>query len=71
MIDRLKETGDNRIWIINSDKKLEDTETPIHYFKSIVEKALPVLDDEQQEERKIRKSILKLGTILNGGEGDE
>ena len=69
MIERLKEIGDNRIWIINSDDVLEDTKVPIHFFKSIVEKALPVLDDELQDDRKIRESILKLTSIL--GEDDK
>jgi len=65
MIDRLKAIGDNRIWIINSTDELGLGEQPIHYFKSIVEKALPVLDDEQLEERKIRESLIKLTAVLN------
>jgi hypothetical protein len=65
MTDRLKEIGDNRIWIINSTGELGEDELPIHYFKSIVESALPVLDDEQQEDRKIRESLIKLTTVLS------
>lgn len=65
MIDRLKEIGDNRIWIVNSDSSQGNTSQPAHYFKSVVENALPVLDDEQQEERKIKESFLKLTTILS------
>ncbi len=57
MIKRLKEIGDNRIWIINSVDK-------IHYFKNLVEKALPILDDEQREEMEIKRSIRKLVSVL-------
>jgi hypothetical protein len=65
MIDRLKEIGDNRIWIINSTDELANGELPIQYFKSIVENALPVLDDGQQEDRMIRESLIKLTTVLS------
>jgi hypothetical protein len=64
MINKLKDIGDNRIWIINSDDNLEETQIPIHYFKSIVKTALPTLDDEQNEDRKIRESIIKLTNLL-------
>lgn len=57
MINQLKAIGDNRIWIINSDDQ-------IHFFKNIVEQALPTLDDERQEELAIRKSIHKLANLL-------
>jgi len=65
IIDRLKEIGDNRIWIINSDEDIDDIGVPIQFFKGIVEKALPAIDDEQQEDRKIRESILKLTNVLS------
>jgi len=65
MIDRLRAIGDNRIWIVNSDENIDDVGVPIQYFKGIVEKALPVIDEEQQEDRKIRESILKLTNILS------
>ena len=71
MIDRLKEIGDSRIWIINSDDGVEDTGVPIHFFKSIVEKALPIIDDEQQEDRKIRESILRLTSVLSEDDKNE
>jgi hypothetical protein len=71
MIDCLKEIGDNRIWIINSTDKLEAKELPIQYFKSIVEKALPALDDEQQENRKIHESLIRLTTVLSEGGKNE
>ncbi len=57
MIKRLKEIGDNRIWIINSEDQ-------IHFFKNFVEKALPILDDELKEDIQIKKSIMKLALIL-------
>lgn len=57
MIDRLKEIGDNRIWIVNSKDH-------IHYFKNFVEKVLPMQDDEQREEMEMRKSIKKLAAVL-------
>ncbi|MDR1091137.1 MAG: hypothetical protein LBL79_08690 [Prevotella sp.] len=66
MIERLKDIGDNRIWIISNADSLDDGELPIHHFKSIVEKAMPLLDDEQQEDRKIRESFIKLSTVLSG-----
>lgn len=65
MINRLKEIGDNRIWIVNSDISRDNTILPAHFFKSVVENALPILDEEQQEERKIVESFLKLTTILS------
>jgi hypothetical protein len=65
MINRLKEIGDNRIWIINSTDELENGELPIQHFKSIVENVLPVLDDEQREDRMIRESLIKLTTVLS------
>ena len=71
MIDRLKGIGDNRIWIINSDEEIEETGLPAHYFKSIVEKALPVIDDEQHEDRIIRESILKLTSVLSEDDRNE
>jgi len=64
MIDRLREVGDNRIWIINSDEN-------IHYFKNIVETALPSLDDEQKEEQKRREAVRKLTSILSEDGKDE
>ncbi len=66
MIKRLKEIGDNRIWIINSTDK-------IHYFNNLVEKALPIIDDEQREELEIKRSIRKLVSVLgedNNSSGD-
>lgn len=57
MIRRLKGIGDNRIWIVNSSDQ-------IHYFKNLVEKALPILDDEQREELEIKRSIKKLVSVL-------
>lgn len=57
MINELKKIGDNRIWIINSDNK-------IHYFKNIVEKVLPMLDEEQEQAKKLKESIGKLTTLL-------
>lgn len=57
MIDRLKDIGDSRIWIINSDDH-------IHYFKNFVEKVLPLQDDEQREEMEMKKSIKKLAAVL-------
>lgn len=61
MIDRIKEIGDNRIWVINSEEH-------IHYFKNIVEKVLPPINDEQNEEIMIRRSIRKLANILSEDE---
>lgn len=63
MIDKLKDIGDNRIWIVNSNSC-----EPIHYFKNIVEKALPSLDDEQKEEQERREAIRKLNSILSDDE---
>lgn len=63
-IDKLREIGDNRIWIVNSDSK-------IHFFKNIVEKAMPPLDDEQREEQMMRESIRKLSAILSEDGKDE
>ena len=60
MIDRLKDIGDSRIWIANS-------EDHIHYFKNFVEKVLPLQDDEQREEIEMKKSIKKLATVLGEG----
>lgn len=60
MIDRLKDIGDSRIWIVNSDDR-------IHYFKNFVEKVLPLQDDEQREEIEMKKSIKKLATVLGEG----
>lgn len=57
MIDRLKDIGDSRIWIINSDDY-------IHYFKNFVEEVLPLQDDEQREEMEMKKSIKKLAAVL-------
>lgn len=57
MIDRLRDIGDSRIWIINSNDH-------IHYFKNFVEKVLPLQDDEQREEMEMKKSIKKLATVL-------
>lgn len=57
MIDRIKDIGDSRIWIINSSDR-------IHYFKNFVEKVLPLQDDEQREEMEMKKSIKKLATVL-------
>lgn len=57
MIDRLKEIGDSRIWIVNSEDK-------IHYFKNFVERVLPLQDDEQREELEMKKSIKKLAAVL-------
>ena len=57
MIDRLKEIGDGRIWIINSDDY-------IHYFKNFVEEVLPLQDEEQREEMEMKKSIKKLAAVL-------
>lgn len=59
-IRRLREIGDNRIWIINS---LGDK--PIHYFKNIVEQALPPLDDEQRETQILQENIGKLVSLLS------
>ena len=60
MITRLKEIGDNRIWIINSDDK-------IHYFKKFVEQVLPKQDEEQKEELAIKESLIKLAGVLGDG----
>lgn len=60
MIDRLKEIGDSRIWIVNSADH-------IHYFKNFVENALPLQEDEQREEMEMRKSIKKLAAVLGEG----
>lgn len=57
MINKLKDIGDSRIWIINSDDH-------IHYFKNFVEKVLPLQDDEQREEMEMKKSIKKLAAVL-------
>ncbi len=59
MINKLKEIGDNRICIINSPGPEN-----IHYFKNLVEKALPLLDDGQREEMAIKSSIRKLIFLL-------
>lgn len=64
MIDKLKEIGDNRIWIVHSDDQ-------IHYFKNIITKALPALDGEQREEQKLRESIRRLSAILSEDGKDE
>ena len=60
MIDRLKEIGDSRIWIVNSADH-------IHYFKNFVENALPLQEDEQREEMEMKKSIKKLAAVLGEG----
>lgn len=57
MIDRIKNIGDSRIWIVNSADC-------IHYFKNFVEKVLPLQDDEQREEMEMKKSIKMLATVL-------
>lgn len=62
MIDRLKDIGDNRIWVINSLDR-------IHFFKNIVDKVLPLLDDEQKEELEIKHSIKKLISVLGEENG--
>ena len=54
---QLREIGDNRIWIINSEDN-------IHYFKNFVEKVLPMQDEEQREEIEIKKSLKKLAVVL-------
>jgi len=41
-INKLKTLNDNRIWIIHSDDKL-------HYFKNVVEKLMPEMQDELLE----------------------
>lgn len=64
MIDRLKDIGDSRIWIINS-------ENHIHYFNNFVEKVLPLQDDEQREEIEIKKSIKKLAAVLGEGVAED
>lgn len=64
MINRLREIGDNRIWIINSQDK-------IHFFNNLVSKALPSLDDEQREAMAIKKSLHKLASLINEGDNDE
>ncbi len=64
MIEKLREIRDNRIWIINSDDN-------VHYFKNIISKALPSLDDEQREEQKMRESIRRLSAILSEDSKDE
>lgn len=64
MISKLRNVGDNRIWIINSSDK-------IHYFKNIVNDALPSLDDERVEEMKMKKSLHKLASLINEGKNDE
>jgi len=66
MIDKLKEIGDNRIWIVNSDG-----DKPVHYFKNLIENALPPLDDEQKETQQLQKNIGKLVSLLSEGEKDE
>ncbi len=58
MIDKIREIGDSRIWIINSEDK-------IHFVKNFVEKALPPQDDAQREEMEIKKTIKQLATVLN------
>lgn len=64
-IDKLKEIGDNRIWIINSENK-------IHYFNNFVEFALPPLDDGAQELKEIKNSISKLTALFSkNGEVNE
>ena len=60
MIDRLKEIGDSRIWIVNSADH-------IHYFKNFVENALPLQEEEQREEMEMNKSIKKLAAVLGEG----
>lgn len=57
MIDKLREIGDKRIWIINSKDR-------IHYFKNFVEKVLPIQGDEEQEKIEMKKSIKKLIAVL-------
>lgn len=57
MIRKLRQIGDNRIWIVNS-------EDHIHYFNNFVEKVLPVQDEEQREEMEIKKSLKKLAVVL-------
>jgi hypothetical protein len=65
-IQRLREIGDNRIWIINSDG-----EEPVHFFKNIVENVLPSIDDEQNEEQERREAIRKLHAILGEDSANE
>jgi hypothetical protein len=63
MIEKLKSIGDKRIWVINSQDE-------IHYFKNIVNKSLPSIDEEQHEMQEIKTSLIKLNTLLNGGDSD-
>lgn len=63
MISRLKEIGDNRIWIINSENKIQ-------YFKNFVEKVLPTQDEEQREEFEIKKAMKKLAVVLGDSSED-
>lgn len=63
MINRLREIGDNRIWIINSAEH-------IHYFKNFVEKVLPAQDEEHKEEIEIKKSLKKLAVVLGNSSVD-
>lgn len=57
-IQRIKEIGDSRIWIINSPDK-------IHYFSSVVNTVLPELSEDVKEMQDIRKSISKLAGLVD------
>lgn len=63
-IRKLKDIGDSRIWIINSNDK-------IHYFANLVQKALPSLDDEIKEAMAIKKSLHKLAALISEDTPDE
>ena len=64
MIRKIKDIGDSRIWIINSDDN-------IHFFKRIVSEVLPSLDDEQKEAIKIKESLHALSKLLTEDETHE
>ena len=57
-IQRIKEIGDSRIWIINSPDK-------IHYFSSVVNSVLPELSEDVKEMQDIKKSISKLAGLVD------
>lgn len=64
MIDNLKQIGDKRIYIIESNNQ-------IHYFKNIVNEVLPSIDDDQTEMQEIKSSLSKLNALLVPGDKNE
>lgn len=65
-INELKEIGDSRVWVVNSDQD----DYKVHYFKNFVDDVLPKLDDEQKELQKLNENISKIANVLKGETND-